>query len=125
MYKIGQLVQGKVTKVASFGAFIQLANEIDGLVHISQISEERVGKVKDVLKIGQDVTARVIKINKAERRIGLSIKAANYSEEEFEKERSAMENVKSGDFLGTLEDAFDKAEEEFRPGEATPKKEEE
>jgi small subunit ribosomal protein S1 len=121
-YKIGDLVDGKVTKVASFGAFVQLANEIDGLVHISQISEERVGKVKDVLKVGQDVTARVIKINKSERRIGLSIKAANYSEEEFEKERKAMESMKSGEFLGTLEEAFDRAEEEFRPGEG--KKEE-
>ncbi|MFZ5806512.1 MAG: 30S ribosomal protein S1 [Verrucomicrobiota bacterium] len=116
-YKIGAMVTGKVTKVASFGAFIQLANEIDGLVHISQISEERVGKVKDVLKVGQDVTARVIKINKAERRIGLSIKAANYSEEEFERERAAVESSKTGEFLGSLEEAFDRAEEEFRPGE--------
>ncbi|MFH1066482.1 MAG: 30S ribosomal protein S1 [bacterium] len=116
-YKIGDIVQGKVTKVASFGAFVQLADEIDGLVHISQISEERVGKVKDVLKIGQEVSARVIKINKAERRIGLSIKAASYSEDEFEKERKAMESVKTGDFLGSLEEAFDRAEEEFRPGE--------
>ncbi len=119
IYKIGDLVKGKVSKVASFGAFIQLDDEIDGLVHISQISEERVSKVKDVLKIGQDVEARVIKINKPERRIGLSIKAANYSNDQFEKERQALEATtkSSGDFLGSLEDAFDKVEEEFRPGE--------
>jgi small subunit ribosomal protein S1 len=121
-YKIGEIVEGKVTKVASFGAFIQLADEIDGLVHISQISEERVGKVKDVLKIGQDVRARVIKINKAERRIGLSIKAADYSEADFEKERLALESTtKTGDFLGSMEDAFAQAEEEFRPGEGKKK----
>jgi small subunit ribosomal protein S1 len=121
-YKIGEIVEGKVTKVASFGAFIQLADEIDGLVHISQISEERVGKVKDVLKIGQDVRARVIKINKAERRIGLSIKAADYSEADFEKERQALESTtKTGDFLGSMEDAFAQAEEEFRPGEGKKK----
>ncbi len=56
-YKIGDLVTGKVSKVASFGAFVQLADEIDGLVHISQISNDRVEKVKEVLKIGQEVSA--------------------------------------------------------------------
>src|SRR6516164_5277410 len=82
-YKVGDLVTGKVTKLASFGAFIGLANEIDGLVHISQISEERVDKIKNVLKPDQEVTARVIKIDRSERRIGLSIKAANYSDEQL------------------------------------------
>src|SRR5436189_5172520 len=78
-YKVGDLVSGKVTKLASFGAFVGLQHDIDGLVHISQVSEDRVDKIKNVLKVDQDVTARVIKIDKGERRIGLSIKAANYS----------------------------------------------
>ena len=77
LYKVGDLVTGKVTKLASFGAFVGLQHEIDGLVHISQISEERVDKIKNVLKVGQDVSARVIKIDRGERRIGLSIKAAS------------------------------------------------
>ncbi len=77
LYKVGDLVTGKVTKLASFGAFVGLQHEIDGLVHISQISEERVDKIKNVLKVGQDVSARVIKIDQGERRIGLSIKAAS------------------------------------------------
>src|SRR6267142_1393829 len=63
-YKVGDLVTGNVSKLASFGAFIGLQHEIDGLVHISQISEERVDKIKNVLKVGQEVTARVIKIDK-------------------------------------------------------------
>src|SRR5580692_816916 len=63
-YKIGDLVKGKVTKLASFGAFVQLQDDIDGLVHISQLSEEHVAKVKDVLKVGQEVEARVIKVDK-------------------------------------------------------------
>lgn len=115
-YKVGDLVTGTVTKVASFGAFVQLADEIDGLVHISQISDERVEKVKDVLKQGQQVTARVIKVDKVERRIGLSIKAAEYSEEELERERAAYESLRSGDMLNSMEAAFDRAEEEYRPG---------
>src|SRR6187401_1973989 len=81
-YKIGDLVQGKVSKIASFGAFVELEGDIDGLVHISQIAEERVDKIKDFLKIGQDIEARVIKVDKTERRIGLSIKAANYNEDQ-------------------------------------------
>jgi small subunit ribosomal protein S1 len=116
-YKIGDLVTGKVSKVASFGAFIQLADEIDGLVHISQISNDRVEKVKDVLKVGQEVSARVIKIDKTERRIGLSIKAADYTPEQLEKEKENYEALKPGEELSSMEAAFDKAEEDYRPGE--------
>jgi small subunit ribosomal protein S1 len=121
-FKIGQKIKGTVSKVASFGAFIALEGDLDGLVHISQISEERVAKVKDVLKPGQEIEARVIRLNKAERRIGLSIKAASYSDAEFERERAAMEDSSKGtDFLGGMEAAFEKAEEEYRPGEGKSK----
>ena len=120
-YKIGELVTGKVSKVASFGAFIQLADEIDGLVHISQISNDRVEKVKDVLKVGQEVTARVIKVDKGERRIGLSIKAADYTPEQLERERANFDLIKPGEDLTSLEHAFDRAEEDYRPGEGKKK----
>lgn len=116
-YKVGQVVKGKVSKIASFGAFIDLGDDIDGLVHISQISEERVTKVKDVLKVGDEVTARVIKVDKAERRIGLSIKAADYTEEQLAKEAASYESLRTGEQLSSLGDAFSKAEEEYRPGE--------
>ncbi len=120
-YKIGDLVKGKVTKLASFGAFVQLADDIDGLVHISQLSEDRVDKVKDILKIGQDVEARVIKVDRTERRIGLSIKAANYSDEEIKRESEAFDSIKPGEDLVGLEQAFQAASEEFRPGEGKRK----
>ncbi len=120
-YKIGDLVTGKVSKVASFGAFIQLADEIDGLVHISQISNDRVEKVKEVLKIGQEVSARVIKVDKAERRIGLSIKAADYTPEQLEREKENYESLKPGEELSSMEAAFDRAEEDYRPGDAKKK----
>ncbi|MFN3407473.1 MAG: 30S ribosomal protein S1 [Limisphaerales bacterium] len=109
-YKVGDLVTGKVTKLASFGAFIGLANDIDGLVHISQISEERVDKIKNVLKPDQEVTARVIKIDKAERRIGLSIKAANYSDEQLKEEQKMLDALKPGEDLVALQHAFDSLE---------------
>jgi small subunit ribosomal protein S1 len=111
IYKVGDLVTGAVTKLASFGAFVGLQHEIDGLVHISQISEERIDKIKNVLKVGQEVTARVIKIDRSDRRIGLSIKAANYSNEQLKAEQAALDALKPGEDLVALQHAFDAADE--------------
>lgn len=120
-FKIGDLVKGTITKLANFGAFVALEGEIDGLVHISQISEDHVAKVKDVLKVGQEVEARVIKVDKAERRIGLSIKAANYSDEDLRRESETLENIRPGEDMVGLDQAFQFAEEEYRPGEGKKK----
>jgi len=116
-YKVGDVVKGTVSKIANFGAFIELPGDIDGLVHISQISEDRVEKVKDVLKPGQEVEARVIKIDKTERRLGLSIKATGYSDEALRKESEALESVKSGEDMVSFGAALSAAEEEYRPGQ--------
>src|SRR5690606_4356033 len=110
-FKIGDVVTGVVTKITSFGAFVELKDGIDGLVHISQISEERIDKVKDVLKPGQEVTARVIKIDRDERRLGLSIKAANYSQDQLAAETAsydALNRDTSGDMMN-LGDILDEA----------------
>jgi small subunit ribosomal protein S1 len=120
-FHIGDLVKGTVSKLTNFGAFIQLSDDIDGLVHISQISEDRVERVKDVLKAGQEVEARVIKIDKIERRLGLSIKAANYGEEELRREAEAMDTLRPGEDMVGLAQAFQFAEEEYRPGESSKK----
>ena len=87
----GTVVQGTVRRLMEFGAFVELKDGIDGLVHISQISEDRIDKVKDVINAGDEVSARVIKIDRDERRLGLSIKAANYSEEELAAESASFE----------------------------------
>jgi small subunit ribosomal protein S1 len=111
LYKVGDLVSGKVTKLASFGAFVGLQHDIDGLVHISQVTEEHVDKIKNVLKVGQDVNARVVKIDKAERRIGLSIKAASYTDEQLKEEQKILDQLKPGEDLVALQHAFDAADE--------------
>ena len=121
-FRIGDHVKGTISKITNFGAFVQLQDDIDGLVHISQISEDRIEKVKDVLKVGQEVEARVIKVDKAERRIGLSIKAANYGEEALRKEAEAFDTLRPGEDMVGLDQAFQFAEEEYRPGESKPKK---
>jgi small subunit ribosomal protein S1 len=120
-YKIGDLVKGKVSKIATFGAFVELDGDIDGLVHISQISEDRIEKIKDFLKVGQEIEARVIKVDKTERRIGLSIKAAAYSEEDIKKEAAAFDALRPGEDMVGLEQAFAAAQEEYRPGDSKKK----
>ena len=108
-FRIGDVVTGTTSKITSFGAFVELQDHIDGLVHISQISEERIEKIKDSLNIGDEVTARVIKIDREERRIGLSIKAANYDEEQLAAETQTYDNIKDGGDLMNLGDILDQA----------------
>lgn len=108
-FRIGDVVTGTISKITSFGAFVELQDHIDGLVHISQISEERIEKIKDSLNIGDEVTARVIKIDREERRIGLSIKAANYDEEQLAAETQTYDNMKDGGDLMNLGDILDQA----------------
>ena len=111
-YAIGQIVGGKFSKIASFGAFIELEDGVDGLVHISQISDQHVEKVKDALKIGQDVEARIVKIDRDERRIGLSISAVNMDESQLEEltgSEAVRINLKPGENMVGLAPAFDDA----------------
>ena len=74
-YAVGNIVTGKVARMTDFGAFIELEPGIDALLHVSQISREHVDKPADVLKIGQEITAKVVELNKEEKKISLSIKA--------------------------------------------------
>ncbi|MDQ8179093.1 30S ribosomal protein S1 [Pelagicoccus sp. SDUM812005] len=108
-FRIGDVVSGTVSKITSFGAFVELQDHIDGLVHISQISEERVEKIKDVVDIGSEVTARVIKIDREERRLGLSIKAANYDDSQLAQETATYDNMSDGGDLMNLGDILDQA----------------
>ena len=128
-FPVGSVVKGKVSKIASFGAFVELEDGVDGLVHISQISDQRVEKVKDALEVGQEVEARVVKVDRAERRIGLSIRAMTMSDEEIraleaensgEGESSQSSTKVSSENLGGLSAAFDNAfaNVEWQPGEA-------
>lgn len=108
-FKIGDIVTGKVSKLTGYGAFVELEHGIDGLVHISQISEEHVEKIKDVLSEGQEVNARVIKIDADERRIGLSIKAASYDSDQLAAEVAAFDRIQDHGQMTSLGDILDEA----------------
>jgi small subunit ribosomal protein S1 len=110
LYNIGDVVKGKVTKITAFGAFIELSNKIDGLIHVSQISDEHVERVKDVLKVNDDVEARVIKIDKGDRRIGLSIKATKkeYTREDLTAVgEEVTQALRTGEAMVGMGDALD------------------
>ena len=72
-YPVGALVKGVVVRIVTFGAFVQLADGVDGLVHISQLADHRVNKVEDVLKVGDRVSAKVLECKPEAKRISLSI----------------------------------------------------
>ncbi len=74
-YAVGNVVTGKVARMTDFGAFVELENGVDALLHVSQISKEHIEKPADVLKVGEEVTAKVVDFNEADKKISLSIKA--------------------------------------------------
>ncbi len=106
-FKMGDVVEGQITKITSYGFFVQLSHDIDGLVHISQISEDRVEKIKEHYNVGDTVNARVIKIDRDDRRIGLSIKAANYDSDQLAAEAAAYDSLKGDSELANLGDIMD------------------
>ena len=85
-YAVGNVVKGKVARMTDFGAFVELAPGVDALLHVSQISQEHVEKPSDVLKIGQEVEAKIVDFNEEEKKISLSIKALAAPAEDAETE---------------------------------------
>jgi small subunit ribosomal protein S1 len=74
-YRVGMDVQGKVIRTTDFGAFVELEDGVEGLLHVSELSHERVNKPEDVVQVGQDLILKVIKLDPEERKIGLSLRA--------------------------------------------------
>ena len=113
-YAVGNVVNGKVVRIVPFGAFVQLEDGVDGLVHISQISWERVEKVEDALQIGQEIEAKVLELDTENKKISLSIKQlterpvkeapAPAAEEEVKEEKEDIPVVQEamGSTIGDL-----------------------
>jgi len=119
-YRRGEVVTGKVTNVTDFGAFIELEEGIEGLVHVSEISREKVEKPSDMLKVGETVSAIVLHIDPHERRIGLSMKGVADKVEKAEIEKYISNQGPPTSTLGELIQ-----EEMERRGGMDKKKEEE
>ena len=85
-FAVGKVVTGKVARMTDFGAFVELASGVDALLHVSQISKAHVEKPSDVLTVGQEITAKIVDLNEADKKISLSMKA-------LEKEAAPAEEV--------------------------------
>ena len=85
-YAVGTVITGKVARMTDFGAFVELAPGVDALLHVSQISKAHVDKPSDVLKVGEEVTAKIVDLNEAEKKISLSMKALENAEAQEETE---------------------------------------
>ena len=107
-FAVGNIVTGKVVRIASFGAFVELADGVDGLVHISQISWSRVEKVEDALTIGQEVQVKVLDLDLENKKISLSIKETTERPQRTVAEKIASKVEEVAD---KVEDAMDKIED--------------
>ena len=94
-YKPGQLVRGKVTKITNFGVFVGLEDNLEGLLHISELSDQKVENPEDVVKVGDEIEVRVLRVDSDERKIGLSRRRVDWTEEqhrvEAEKEQQQIQ----------------------------------
>ena len=93
-FAVGKVITGKVARMTDFGAFVELAPGVDALLHVSQIAREHVDKPSDVLSIGQEITAKIVDLNEAEKKISLSMKALQSEQtEEAEAAEPAEETA--------------------------------
>jgi small subunit ribosomal protein S1 len=87
-YHVGDIVKGKVTKMTDFGAFIDLSNGLEGLLHISEVSKEKIKKLENVISIGQKLDIKIVKIEPEARKIGLSLKGIEGAPAPVEKSKA-------------------------------------
>ncbi len=95
---VGSKIEGEITRIADFGVFVRIVERVEGLIHVSQLSTERVDKPSSVFKVGDRVTAEIINIDPQERRIGLSIRALRKTEERKEMEAYLKKEKDTGKF---------------------------
>jgi small subunit ribosomal protein S1 len=109
---VGSIVKGIVTKITAFGAFIELDNGIEGLVHVTELSDEAFGKVEDIVAVGEEVTAKVIKLDPEHKKISLSIK-------DYLVDRN---KVNRDDIIVEKSSSYEEKEEDESDEEASKKK---
>lgn len=101
--KEGDIVEGKVCRLTSFGAFVELFDGVEGLVHITEITDDNIAKASDLLEVGQNVKVKVLSIDKESKKIALSIKDAVESNKEY---LNYVDNEEEGTSLGDLLKGF-------------------
>ncbi len=92
-YIAGQIIKGKVTKLTNFGAFVELEPELEGLLHISELADHKIDKPGDIVKLDDEVEVKILKVDTEARKIGLSLRRAQWAAEEQQGEPAAAEDA--------------------------------
>jgi small subunit ribosomal protein S1 len=85
-YKPGQLVSGKVTKITNFGVFVGLEDNLEGLLHISELSDNKIENPEEIVKVGDEIEVKVLRVDSDERKIGLSRRRVDWTDEQIRNE---------------------------------------
>jgi len=115
-YRVGDLVKGKVTKLTSFGAFVELEPDLEGLLHVSEIADRKVAKPEDVLSVGQEVEVYIIRVEPEEQKIGLSLRQNLEFQAEIADRLDAAEKAAAEE----AEEAASAEASPLEPGAETP-----
>lgn len=120
-YIPGHIIKGKVTKITNFGAFVELESELEGLLHISELADHKIDKPQDIIKIGEEVEVKILKVETEARKIGLSLRRAQWAAEEHtipgeeqdkkENPKPAVETVLDSDYLDKATNSQEQAGE--------------
>jgi small subunit ribosomal protein S1 len=102
-YRPGMVVAGAVTKIANFGVFVELEPGLEGLLHISEISDQKIEKPEEALKVGQQVEVKILRVDSDERKIGLSLKRAQWAQEQEKREEERSKRPDRQQLKGGLE----------------------
>lgn len=109
-YSVGDIVKGKVTKLTDFGAFIDMSNGLEGLLHISEVSGEKIKNLESVLSIGQELDVKIVKIEPEARKIGLSLKGVKKPSAQESQSQEKQADIEASE--NVIEEKVDEAEEE-------------
>jgi len=95
-YMPGQIVKGKVTKITNFGVFVELEEDLEGLLHVSELADHKVENPQDVVQPGQELEVKILRVDTEERKIGLSLKRAQWAAEEGQAEPEPIVRRRGG-----------------------------
>jgi small subunit ribosomal protein S1 len=101
-YQPGQLVKGKVTKITNFGVFVGLEDGLEGLLHISELADHKVENPEDVVKVGEEIEVKILRVDSDERKIGLSRKRVEWAEDDLSIDEEVMAGAPSSSSAAEL-----------------------
>jgi len=95
-YIPGHIIKGKVAKLTNFGAFVELEEELEGLLHISELADHKIDKPQDIVKVGDEVEVKILKVDTDARKIGLSLRRVKWAAEEQQEAEAGRQRAPSG-----------------------------